>query len=292
MKCLRRPNNFFDLDKKASSFNSSRAIILPVPFERTTTGIKGTKNGPKYMQLASRSVMHYDEELGTNPCDTGIGTLPAIGTNTTTDTIFSNITDVTSQILDLKKLPIIIGGEHSISAASVLACKKKYAGLSVLQIDAHCDLLDVYDGTKKSHACAGRRMHELTGNVVPVGIRSIFAEEALFIKKNKIPVFFAKDISQNDDWHQKTLSKLSDKVYITLDLDGLDPSLIPHVGNPEPGGLLYYPFLRFIAQVFQEKEVVGFDIVELSPKKNDVSYVSDFAAAKILYKMIGYKFCR
>ena len=186
------------------------------------------------------------------------------------------------------KFPVIVGGEHSITVGCVKAFSEKYNDFSVLQLDAHADLREEYDGTKFSHACAMKRCLDLCKNIVSVGIRSLCKEEADYIEENKIKMFWAKDIHDNDDWMEDAISKLSENIYITIDLDVFDPSIMPSVGTPEPGGLGYYQVLKFLRKMFVKKNVVGFDIVELCPNENNVS--SDFTAAKVLYKIIGYKF--
>ena len=166
--------------------------------------------------------------------------------------------------------------------------KRNKKCLSILWLDAHLDLEDEYDGDKYSHACAGKRCFDITKNIVPIGIRSVCKEEVEFAEENNIKIFWAKDITDNDEWFDDAISRLSENVYISIDLDGFDPSFMHSVGNPEPGGLKYYPALKFLMEVCERRNVVGFDMVELSPNKNDIS--SDFTAAKLIYKIIGYVF--
>lgn len=180
-----------------------------------------------------------------------------------------------------------LGGEHSITSGIVKAFKERYDDLSVLQIDAHADLREDFEGSRHSHACAMKRAMEICP-VVQVGIRSLSYEESELIKEKKLKVFWAKDIADNDKWFDDAINRLSKNVYITIDLDGFDPSIMPSVGTPEPGGLGYYHVLRFLKRVFNKRNVVGFDVVELCPNENDIS--SDFTAARIIYKLIGCKF--
>lgn len=290
MDCIRYPGNFLSLPEHLSNFEGSRVAILPVPYEKTTTFNHGTENAPKSIIENSAGVMWYDDEIGKNISDAGICTLEELKIENEPELMINAIYNKVKEIISNNKFPVIIGGEHSITQGCVKAAAEEYENLSVLQIDAHTDLADEWDGTKYSHACAGRRCFEITKKIVPVGIRCLEKEEADFAHKNNIKIFYARDIADNDDWHEDALLQLSQNVYITLDLDGLDPSFMPSVGNPEPGGLQYYPALRFLRKIFERKNVVGFDVVELCPDEKEVS--SDFTAAKIIYKMIGYKFCK
>lgn len=288
MKYKKYPNNFLELVDPLSNFESSKVVILPVPYEKTTTFNKGTEKGPSSIIENSAAIMRYDEELNGNICNIGICTLENLEGSGNSESLIDSVFHKVKKILENKKFPIILGGEHSITQGCVKAVVEKHENLSVLQIDAHTDLADIWDNTKYSHACVGRRCFEITKSVVPVGIRSLEKEEVDFAKENNISIFYAKDIVENDDWFDDAIDCLKNNVYITLDLDGLDPSFMPSVGNPEPGGLKYYPTLRFLRQVCEKRNVVGFDVVELCPKENDAS--SDFTAAKIVYKLIGYVF--
>ena len=288
MEYIGYPDNFFSLPEPLSNFKDSRVAIMPVPYEKTTTFNHGTKNGPKAIIENSAGVMWYDDEICQNICDVGICTLEELKTENEPEAMMSSIYRRVKEIIGNNKFPVIIGGEHSITQGCVKAFSEKYGNLSVLQIDAHTDLADEWDGTKYSHACAGRRCFEITKSLVPVGIRCLEKEEVDFANKNNIKIFYARDIVDNDKWHEDAIARLSDNVYITIDLDGFDPSIMPSVGNPEPGGLQYYPTLKFLKKVCNERNVVGFDVVELCPDEKEVS--SDFTAAKIIYKMIGYKF--
>jgi len=288
MNYIKFPKNFAELEDDLSNYEISKTVILPVPYEKTTTYVKGTKNGPNAIIAASRNMEIYDEELEKNISDVGICTLNPLIIDKNPEEMTKDVFENVKKLLDDNKFPVIIGGEHSITPGIVRAMTGKNNDLSVLQLDAHTDLREEYDGTKFSHACAMRRSLESCKNIVPIGIRSLCDEEADFIKKNNMKIFWAKDIFDNDDWINEAVSKLSNNVYLTLDLDVLDPSIMPSTGTPEPGGLGYYPVLRFLKKVFEEKNVVGFDVVELCPNKNNIS--PDFTAAKVIYKMIGYKF--
>jgi agmatinase len=288
MDYLKYPDNFMELVEPKSSFENSKAVILPVSYEKTTTFNQGTKKGPDSIIENSAGIMWYDDEIGQNICDVGICTLRKLRLEDRPEVMMDSIYRAVKGLIENNKFPVVVGGEHSITQGCVKAAAEE-TDLSVLQIDAHTDLADEWDGTRFSHACVGRRCFEITKKIVPVGIRSLEKEEAEFAEKNNIRIFYAREIADNDDWFDDAISDLSKNVYITLDLDGLDPSFMPSVGNPEPGGLQYYQTLRFLRKVFEERNVVGLDVVELCPDESESS--SDFTAAKIIYKMIGYKFC-
>lgn len=286
MECLRFPHNFAVIPDKYSGYADSKTAILPFPYEKTTCYIKGTKNGPDAIIKASSEMELYDEELG-NIFEAGICTLKPLEVDSKQELMESAACKAVKALLDDDKFVAVLGGEHSITSGIVKAFREKYDGLSVLQIDAHADLRDDFEGTRYSHACAMRRTIEICP-LIPVGIRSLSDEENRYIKEKKLKIFWAKDIVDNDSWFDAAISLLSRNVYITIDFDGLDPSVMPSVGTPEPGGLGYYQLLRFLKKVCEKRNVVGFDAVELCPNKNDVS--SDFTAARIVYKLIGYKF--
>ena len=192
-----------------------------------------------------------------------------------------------SSFLKKDKLVVMLGGEHSITAGAVAAYTEKYKNLSVLQLDAHADLRPEYQGSKYSHACVMSRVREICP-VVQVGIRSMDIIEKPFLEKGR--VFFAEEICGKIGWQDKAIAKLTGQVYITIDLDVFDPSIMPSTGTPEPGGLDWYQVLEFLKKVSQKKNIVGFDIVELCPNKNERS--SDFLAAKLIYKLLSYKFSK
>ena len=288
MNHIKFPNNFAELEDDVSNYETSKVVILPIPYEKTTTYIKGTSKGPQAILEASRNMELYDEELDKDIIKVGICTLNELKIEEKPEQMVNVVDQNIKKLINDKKFPVIIGGEHSITPGCVKAFASVYDNLSVLQLDAHTDLLEEYDGAKFSHACAMKRCSDVCKNIVQVGIRSLCSEEAAFIKQNKLKIFWAKDVFDNDDWFDEAISKSSENVYITLDLDVFDPSILPSTGTPEPGGLGYYHVLKFLKKVFEERNVVGFDIVELCPNEKDIS--PDFMAAKVLYKMIGYKF--
>lgn len=287
MECLKFPNNFAELPDNYSSYKSSKAAVLPIPYEKTTCYVKGTEKGPAAIIHASKEMELYDEEIG-NIFEAGICTLKPLLIRDKPESMAGIVCEKIKNLLKDGKFIATLGGEHSITSGIVRAFREKYSNLSVLQIDAHADLREDFEGTEYSHACAMRRVIEMCP-VVPVGIRSLSYEENTFIKKKRLKVFWAKDICDNDKWFNEAISRLSENVYITIDLDGFDPSVMPSVGTPEPGGLGYYPVLRFLNEICGKKNVVGFDVVELCPNENSIS--PDFTAARIVYKLIGYSLC-
>mgnify|MGYP005636038321 FL=1 len=253
-------------------FEEAKVAILPVPYEKTTSYKKGTKKGPEKILKASNELELYDEELNSEPYSIGITTLDEI----------DNLDGLEN--LKTDKFLIALGGEHTISLP--LVKRHNQENLSILQIDAHADLKDSFDGNKMSHACVMKRIFEVNPNITQVGIRSLSKDENDFIQKNNIKTFFMKDLVYNRNYVQDILSTLKKDVYLTIDLDGIDPSIIPDVGTPEPGGLRWHQLLQLLKELFKQKNVVGIDVVELSPSKETNS---DYIAAKLIYKMIGYK---
>lgn len=285
------PNNFAALDKKFSDYDNSKAVILPVPYDKTRTWVAGgkwkkmdTSKGPEAIITASKNMELYDEETDAVACEIGIHTLPALKVDIVPEKAVAIVYSFFKKLIKDGKFPVMLGGEHSISFGAVKALKEKYADLSVLQLDAHTDLRDSFEGTKFSHASVMARITEICSSV-QVGIRSQDFDEKEINKEN---VFYAKDIYDNDKWMDNAISKLSDNVYITFDLDFFDISIMPSTGTPEPGGLQWHQTLKFLKKVFEKKNVVGFDVVELAPIDNLIA--PDFLAAKLVYKMIGYKF--
>ncbi|HEX4075129.1 MAG: agmatinase [Candidatus Acidiferrales bacterium] len=287
------PDNFGGLSEEHSQYETSRAVIFPVPLERTTTYEHGTRNGPAAILKASQNMELYDEELELEPYkEIGIHTLPPIDTmDGTLDEVITELFTAQCGLLDDDKFPVALGGEHSITPPLVSAVAKKYKNLSVLQIDAHADLRDEYQGNPASHACAMRRVLEFCP-AVQVGIRSLCVEEAQAIPHLRTKVYWANDIVRAPlkSWIAKVLTDLSPNVYLTIDLDGFDPSIIPATGTPEPGGLDWHQVTSLIRAVAQHKKIVGMDVVELMPLPGE--HASDFLAAKLIYKSLGYIFCR
>ena len=286
MDCVKFPDNFAEIPERHSYYKNSKVAVLPFPYEKTTCYIKGTERGPAAIIKASAEMELYDEELG-NIFETGICTLKPLEISEKPELMVGIVHKTIKKLLDDRKFIATLGGEHSITVGIVKAFKEKYKNLSVLQLDAHADLREDFEGTKYSHACTMKRVIEACP-IVPVGIRSLSYEESEFVKEKKLKIFWARDIVASDKWFDDAIKRLSKNVYITLDLDVFDPSVMSSVGTPEPGGLSYYQVIRFLKLVCEKRNVVGFDVVELCPNENDVS--SDFTAARLVYKLIGYKF--
>ncbi len=287
------PDNFGGLPDEHSQYATSRAVIFPVPLERTTSYEHGTRNGPAAILAASRNMELYDEELELEPYkEIGIHTLPAIDTaDGTLDEVITEIFTAQMGLLEDGKFTVALGGEHSLTPPLVSATAKKFKDLSVLQIDAHADLRDEYHGNPASHACAMRRVVEVCP-AVQVGIRSLSVEEAQAIPHLNTSIYWAKDIARAPlkSWIAKVLADLSPNVYLTIDLDGFDPAFVPATGTPEPGGLDWMQVTSLIRAVADHKKIVGMDVVELLPQPGD--HASDFLAAKLVYKCLGYIFCQ
>ena len=281
-----RPQNFLGLPAELAELERSEFVILPVPYEQTTTYQVGTKNGPDAIIAASQEVETFDEELKLEACQAGICTLNDLETATSdADGMLEKIYQTTRSLIDNGKKVVMIGGEHTISIGAVKAFKEKYPDLCVLQLDAHADLRDTYQENKYSHACVMRRIGEICP-FVGVGIRNVSREEHEFIRQSKTDVFFDRDLSDIDGWYEAVLDKLGPNVYLTLDLDFLDPSIMPSVGTPEPGGLLWYETLDFLRELVHGRNVMGLDVVELCPVRGLAA--PDFLAARLIYKIISY----
>jgi len=282
--------NFLGLNENISEYSKSKAVIVQVPYEGTVTYKKGTSEGPKSIIEASKEVEWYDDELDYIPCDMGISTLKPVNVKGSPEEVINNVYNETKKSLDDNKFMITLGGEHSITSGVVKAFKEKYPNLSVLQLDAHSDLRESYEGTKYNHACVMKRIFDMGIKFAQVGIRSISEDEAPFIKQNNLKIFFARDIYNNNKWTKEVIDSLTDNVYITIDLDVFDPGMIPGVGTPEPGGLEWYKVIDLLKDVFKNKNVVGCDVMELCPIKDAI--VSEFTAARLVYKLISYKFSK
>lgn len=278
------PFNFAGLEKQ--NFEESEVVVFPVPYSSTTYYNPNTKDGPRALIEASRHMELWDQELGMDTSSkVGIFTLESLAPSKhSPQEVVKQVEEVISQIFKAKKFPLMVGGEHSISLGAAKAASKYFKNLSVLQFDAHTDLRDEFEGTKYHHGCVMRRILDLKVPVTQVGIRSISEEEAKFIKKTHKPdIFYAPNLPID-----QIISTLKDNVYISFDLDALDPSIMPATGTPEPGGLGWYETLNLLKEVCKNREVVGADIVELSPLPGISA--PDFLAAKLAYKLIGYRF--
>ena len=275
------PFNFLGLEKQ--DYEKAKVIIFPVPYNSTTYWKSETKDGPRAIIEASRHLELYDSELKKDPSRMGIFTLEQLEpSKASPEATIARIKKVISQLLQDRKFPMMIGGEHSITNGAIQAFRQKFSNFSILQIDAHTDSRDEFEGTKWHHACVMRRARDFKIPVTQVGIRSVSEEEAEYFKKKKIKsIFYAPDLPFN-----KIIATLKKNVYVTFDLDALDPSIMPSVGTPEPGGLGWYETLDLINAIAKKRKIIGADVVELCP----IPGISDpdFLAAKLVYKIISY----
>ena len=285
--------NFGNLPPEDSHFDTARTCVIPFPYEATTSYRGGTKDGPAAIIQASSQVELYDDELDWSPCEVGIATTaPLWPSRENYAEPLRQLEDTVDAALERGMFPVVLGGEHAITQGAVRAALKRYPNLAVLQIDAHADLRQSYDDTPYSHASAMARIVDLGVPLVQVGIRNISAEEmAWWREKRPSTIFWARDYCRGRHTVQDVLDALGDRpVFLTIDLDGLDPAVMPGVGTPEPGGLDWWQTLDLLRGLFAQREVVGCDVVELAPIAGE--NVSEFAAAKLVYKLIGYKFDR
>jgi agmatinase len=282
---MKKPTNFADLPPQYSRLENSAVVILPVPYDGTSTWGKGADKGPQAVIEASANMELYDIETDSEMYLKGIFTDKFLQPPPLPEDVVEKVAEKVGAHIEKNRFTVIIGGEHSVSIGSIKALARKYKNLSVLQLDAHSDLRDEYNGSKYNHACVMARARQLCP-IVQVGIRSMDSSEKNSMQKEN--VFFAKDIYNNRDWIPKVVSKLSDNVYITIDLDVFDPSIMPATGTPEPGGLFWYDVLALLKAVFEKTNVVGFDVVELCPDSRNKA--PDFLAAKLIYKALSYKF--
>ena len=279
----------------AASYDAAKVVILPIPYEATTTYRQGCENGPDAILEASHQVEYYDEELDREiGCELGIYTHAAIADTRNEGVSAEEMLKVTQEtvykLIQDGKFVIALGGEHSITTGVVAAYRQAYPQevFTVVQIDAHGDLRNEYEGSIHNHACVMRRIVDMDLPTVQVGIRAICKEEADLIKEKNLIVFRAREIAYQPDWIDRAIAAIpTQKVFLTIDLDGIDPTLIPGVGTPEPGGLNWYALTLFLRRVIETHQVIGLDIMELAPVVDSV--VSQFTAAKLIYKLIGYK---
>ncbi|GAB4113990.1 MAG: agmatinase [Roseiflexaceae bacterium] len=283
------PNNFLGLPPEASTYEQSAVLILPIPYESTVSYGQGTRNGPAAILEASRQVELYDRELDGEPALTyGIHTLPALAPmGSGPEAMVAAIEACAEEHLRSGKLLVGLGGEHSVSAGIARALHTIHGDFVMVQIDAHSDLRDEYEGSPYSHACVAKRVLDLGATVVQLGIRSICREEMNLIRseRSRLRVFFAEDVHAGQ--YQRALAALvrGRTVFLTIDVDGLDPSLVPGTGTPEPNGLTWNQALDIIRTITSEAKIAAIDCVELAPIPGQ--HASDFLTAKLLYKTIG-----
>ena len=280
------PQNFAGLVSPYSDLQAAKVVILPVPYDSTTEWHSGTREGPQAIIEASQYLELYDIELDRDIYNVGIHTLPKVqpllnSPEKMIDRVYRIATELTKQA----KFLVMLGGEHSLSLGMVQALRENFHDLCVLQLDAHADLRDEYLGTKYSHACVMRRISELCP-IVQVGVRSLSREEQQFLAQNNLHPFYISTPSSVLTSTESIIASLSDNVYVSIDLDVFDPSVMPAVGTPEPGGMQWHEVVNLLRVVTLHKNVVGFDLVELCPKEGTASCA--FLAAKLAYKLIGY----
>jgi len=285
------PMNFGGIDEEEySSFEAARILIWPISYEGTVSYGTGTANGAMAIVDASRNMELYEEETDSEVYKIGIHTLEEFKPLDTPEKMMSGLYTRTKELLESDKFICTLGGEHSVSAPIIKAHAEKYSDLSVLQIDAHADLRDTYDGTPHSHASImARVVKDLHIPSVQVGIRSISGDEARSLRDG-LPtrIFWARDIVGRTDWIDDAVASLTDQVYLTIDIDGLDPSLVPTTGTPEPGGLGWYETLALIRRIAEKKTIVGLDLVEYSYVETYDSPA--FLCSKLVYKSLAYIF--
>ena len=277
--------NFGGLPPEHSDLADCRIAILPVPYDATSTWVKGADKGPDAILRASANMELYDIETDSEVYRQGIFTDRPVPNDLSPEAMVAEVRSKVGEHLTNGRFTIVVGGEHSVSVGAVEAHAAKYAGMSVLQLDAHSDLRSEYEGSKYNHACVMARVQELCP-IVQVGIRSMDIGEKPAMDRDR--VFFAGEIHGRTDWIDRVVEKLSDRVYITIDLDAFDPSIMPSTGTPEPGGLLWYDVLTLLKTVCRRRELVGFDVVELCPV--EANWGPDFLAAKLIYKILSYRF--
>lgn len=279
---IKKMTHFLDMDdERLYELENARYVILGVPYDGTSTFVKGADKGPQAILDASDSLELYDIQYQYNASISGVYTDCHEYNFKSPDAMVKSVYERVKHFMDLGKRVILLGGEHSVSVGAIQAMADSHDNLSVLQIDAHADLRDSYHDSIYNHACVMRRAQE-HARVVQVGIRNVCSEELPSVVPENI--FYAHLIHNREDWMDKAVDRLTNNVYITVDLDGFDPSILPATGTPLPGGLQWYPTLQFLEKVFRHKNVVGFDVVELCPQAD--SKVSDVMAATLVYKML------
>lgn len=266
-------------------YSGSGIIIVPVPYDETSTWMKGSDKGPDAIMEASVNLEFYDVETATGVHSKGIHTISPIIEKSSPEALVNTVCEKVLYLLRDKKFPVIVGGNHTVSIGSVKAFATHFKDLSVLQLDAHSDLRQEYEGSKYNHACAMARVREVAP-IVQVGIRSMSVDELPFAEKDRI--FYAHELYYDKKLYSKALNKLTGNVYVTIDLDVFDPSLLPSTGTPEPGGPDYFELMHFLRDVAKNKNIVGFDVVELCP--SPANKTSDFIAAKVIYQLLSYIF--
>ncbi|APU68512.1 MULTISPECIES: agmatinase [Christiangramia] len=275
--------NYAGIPDKYARLDEAKVVLIPVPYDGTSTWQKGADKGPDAFLDASENMELYDIETRSEVYKKGVYLAPPVTEDASPEKMVEAVYKTTKNYIKQEKFVTLFGGEHSISIGSIRAFNESFEDLTVVQIDAHADLRPEYEGSKCNHACAVYEASKET-NLIQVGIRSMDVSETEHMDENQ--VYFAHDLYE--DWMDDAIGQMTPNVFLTIDLDAFDPSIMPSTGTPEPGGLFWYETLDFLRMIFKKKNVVGFDIVELCPNKEEKS--SDFLAAKLYYKMLSYKF--
>jgi agmatinase len=281
----RNEKNYAGIEDEFARYEKAEVVLIPVAYDGTSTWQKGADKGPSAFLDASENMELYDIETDSEVFRKGIFLNEELNGFENPDDMVKTVHDEVKDHIKNRKLVTLIGGEHSISIGSIRAFNESFQDLTVLQIDAHADLRKSYEGTPYNHACALHEASQST-NLIQVGIRSMDISEKKYMNPDK--TFFAHEMVLDEFWTDKAIDLMTDNVFITIDLDGFDPSILPSTGTPEPGGLLWYETLDFLKRIAEEKNIVGFDIVELCP--NEIDKSSDFLAAKLYYKILSYIF--
>lgn len=279
------PLNFLGLPPELSFYATSKVAIIPVSYDSTTSYRSGSREGPVAIIQASRFVEFYDAQLGKDFTRCGIATLPVLSAVMKgPEHMVNSVEKVVAACIQDEKYPVLLGGEHTLSIGMVRALCGKFPNMAVLQIDAHLDLRDTYEGAEFNHACTMRRIIEICP-IVQVGIRSVSEEEHEYVVAKGLQPHYSWEMRRDANWQQRVLNKLPKYVYVTIDLDGLDPSIMPAVGTPEPDGLLWHQLMEMLDILAAARTIVGFDVVELCPIPGYIA--SDYIAAKLVYRLIA-----
>jgi len=278
--------NFGGIEAAFSMYKKATFVVVPVPYDLTSTYQSGSRRGPGAILEASGNMELYDEELRKETYRSGIHTFPPIEADASgPDRMVESVRETISRVAADGKIPVMLGGEHSISFGAVQAMKEIYPEITVLQLDAHADLRDTYQGTPYSHASVARRITGICP-LIQAGIRSVSAEDAEFMKKGRVRSYAADFILDGGAWWETICGDLSGDLYLTVDLDVLDPAVMPSTGTPEPGGIAWRDLLRLVREATKRCRIRGFDVVELAPIPGLVA--PDFLAAKLVYRIMGY----
>jgi agmatinase len=279
---MAKPLGFCGLAGNDADYAGASTVILPIPFDKTSTWLKGADKGPAAIIEASAYLELYDIETDSEVFRKGIFTAKPIHSASSSDLIRKTCSAISGYLKD-NKLVVTLGGEHSVSIGAIKAYAEHRKDLSILHLDAHADSRNSYEGTRYNHACVIARAREFTRNIVSVGIRSMDVSERPGVDHARM--FFAHVIHDSDEWIQNAVNLLTGSVYITVDLDVFDPGIMPSTGTPEPGGLGWYQVMKLLRAVSKSKPIVGFDVVELCPTD---SKAPDFLAAKLIYTLLSY----